>query len=51
MFLSFVWCSQKRQEFATDVSIPPGGTEELDTEVFMGVVNKHITEVGLAAVK
>lgn len=33
------------------MSIPPGGMEELDTEVFMGVVNKHITEVGLVAVK
>ncbi|KAG5266277.1 hypothetical protein AALO_G00229180 [Alosa alosa] len=42
-----VYKNKKKQEFATDVIIPPGGTEELDSEEFPGVLNKQDSKGGL----
>lgn len=41
---------QKKEEFATDVIIPRGGTEELDSKVFEGHVKKSPTDAKVGCI-
>ncbi|KAG9344493.1 hypothetical protein JZ751_011163 [Albula glossodonta] len=38
--VQFTVLKEKGKECATDVVVPPGGTEEIDSEMFQGVVSK-----------
>ncbi|XP_036403173.1 uncharacterized protein LOC118790373 [Megalops cyprinoides] len=38
--VQFTLYKEMGKEYATDVVVPPGGTEEVDSEVFQGVISK-----------
>ncbi|KAM6956230.1 cold shock domain-containing protein E1 [Aplochiton taeniatus] len=40
----FTACKEKNSQIATDVKVAPGGTENVDTEIYEGVVSQNIVQ-------